>query len=128
MLSLIFGAYTSSQQSIQKVVGFALKFFSQCGEDLWDCIVEECQKVLSASSRTLFLLSRLDTFGKWVSVATLRSLESNAVPEHLQAEPVNRKHSSSLCSLHKSPDFLFSSKGSCFVCYIGYAPCRNRLP
>jgi len=31
-------------QSIQKVVGFALKFFSQCGEDLWDCIVEECQK------------------------------------------------------------------------------------
>ena len=35
----------SSQQSIQKVVGFALKFFSQCGEDLWDCIVEDCQKV-----------------------------------------------------------------------------------
>lgn len=34
----------ASQQSIQKVVGFALKFFSQCGEDLWDCIVEECQK------------------------------------------------------------------------------------
>ncbi|KAJ7855911.1 CTD kinase subunit gamma CTK3-domain-containing protein [Mycena olivaceomarginata] len=34
----------ASQQSIQKVVGFAVKFFPPCGEDLWDCIVEECQK------------------------------------------------------------------------------------
>ncbi|KAI0782954.1 CTD kinase subunit gamma CTK3-domain-containing protein [Abortiporus biennis] len=34
----------ASQQSIQKVVGYALKFFSRCGEDLWDCIIEECQK------------------------------------------------------------------------------------
>ncbi|KAH0588363.1 CTD kinase subunit gamma [Termitomyces sp. J132] len=34
----------ASQQSIQKVVGFAVKYFSGCGEDLWDCIVEECQK------------------------------------------------------------------------------------
>ncbi|EMD32892.1 hypothetical protein CERSUDRAFT_57744 [Gelatoporia subvermispora B] len=34
----------ASQQSIQKVVGYALKYFSGCGEDLWDCIVEECQK------------------------------------------------------------------------------------
>ncbi|KAI0060581.1 hypothetical protein BV25DRAFT_1827763 [Artomyces pyxidatus] len=33
-----------SQQSIQKVVGYSLKFYAQCGEDLWDCIVEECQK------------------------------------------------------------------------------------
>lgn len=37
---------SSSQQSIQKVVGYALKYFSRCGEDLWDCIVEECQKVV----------------------------------------------------------------------------------
>ncbi|KAK7691384.1 hypothetical protein QCA50_004783 [Cerrena zonata] len=35
---------TASQQSIQKVVGYALKYFSSCGEDLWDCIIEECQK------------------------------------------------------------------------------------
>ncbi|KAF8589510.1 hypothetical protein K439DRAFT_1383407 [Ramaria rubella] len=35
---------TASQQSIQKIVTFALKYFSRCGEDLWDCIVEECQK------------------------------------------------------------------------------------
>ncbi|KAJ7644280.1 CTD kinase subunit gamma CTK3-domain-containing protein [Roridomyces roridus] len=34
----------ASQQSIQKVVGFAIKYFPPCGEDLWDCIVEECQK------------------------------------------------------------------------------------
>ncbi|KAJ7459681.1 CTD kinase subunit gamma CTK3-domain-containing protein [Mycena latifolia] len=34
----------ASQQSIQKVVGFAVKYFPPCGEDLWDCIVEECQK------------------------------------------------------------------------------------
>lgn len=34
----------ASQQSIQKVVGYALKYFAKCGEDLWDCIVEECQK------------------------------------------------------------------------------------
>ncbi|KAF8627750.1 hypothetical protein AX17_006117 [Amanita inopinata Kibby_2008] len=34
----------ASQQSIQKVVGFAVKYFPPCGEDLWDCVVEECQK------------------------------------------------------------------------------------
>ncbi|KAJ7164634.1 CTD kinase subunit gamma CTK3-domain-containing protein [Mycena crocata] len=35
---------TASQQSIQKVVGFAVKHFPACGEDLWDCIVEQCEK------------------------------------------------------------------------------------
>lgn len=34
---------------------------------------------------------RLDTFGKWIGIATLRSLGIGAVPEELQAEPVNRK-------------------------------------
>lgn len=34
---------------------------------------------------------RLDTFGKWIGIATLRSLEMGDVPEELQAEPVNRK-------------------------------------
>ena len=33
------------------MVGYALKYFSRCGEDLWECIVEECQKV-----RRFFLL------------------------------------------------------------------------
>ncbi|OAX33748.1 hypothetical protein K503DRAFT_859606, partial [Rhizopogon vinicolor AM-OR11-026] len=27
-----------------KLVAFALKCFSKCGEDLWECIIEECQK------------------------------------------------------------------------------------
>ena len=34
--------------------------------------------------------SRLEAFGKWVGIATLRSLELDAVPEELRAEPVNR--------------------------------------
>ena len=43
----IFASITvsSSQQSIQEVVAFALKYFTGCGEDLWECIIEECQKV-----------------------------------------------------------------------------------
>ncbi|KAI0262196.1 ARM repeat-containing protein [Gloeopeniophorella convolvens] len=32
---------------------------------------------------------RLDTFGKWIGIAALRSLEVSAVPEELQVEPVN---------------------------------------
>jgi hypothetical protein len=36
--------------------------------------------------------SRLEAFGKWVGIATLRSLELGAVPEELQAEPVNGTH------------------------------------
>jgi CTD kinase subunit gamma len=35
----------ASQQSIQTVVSYALKYGRKCGEDLWDCIVEECGKV-----------------------------------------------------------------------------------
>jgi hypothetical protein len=34
---------------------------------------------------------RLDTFGKWIGIATLRSLDVSDVPEDLQAEPVNRE-------------------------------------
>ena len=35
----------SSQQSIQKVVGFAAKHFHSCGEDIWNCIVEHTENV-----------------------------------------------------------------------------------
>ncbi|PCH35507.1 hypothetical protein WOLCODRAFT_125905 [Wolfiporia cocos MD-104 SS10] len=50
----------ASQQSIQKVVGFALKFYSGCGEDLWDCIVEECQKgSINNRINILYLLDSL---------------------------------------------------------------------
>ncbi|CAK5284427.1 unnamed protein product [Mycena citricolor] len=34
----------ASQQSISKVRNFAMKYFSSCGEDLWDCIVEQCER------------------------------------------------------------------------------------
>ncbi|KAJ3508088.1 hypothetical protein NLJ89_g5946 [Agrocybe chaxingu] len=42
----------ASQQSIQKVVGFAVKHFPPCGEDIWDCIVEETAKVQLTEIRT----------------------------------------------------------------------------
>ena len=34
---------------------------------------------------------RLDTLRKWVGIATLRSLNISAIPEELQAEPINCK-------------------------------------
>ncbi|KAH8110476.1 CTD kinase subunit gamma CTK3-domain-containing protein [Phellopilus nigrolimitatus] len=50
----------ASQQSIQKVVTYALKYFSRCGEDLWDCIVEECQKgTINTRINILYLLDSL---------------------------------------------------------------------
>ncbi|PFH47400.1 hypothetical protein AMATHDRAFT_152115 [Amanita thiersii Skay4041] len=50
----------ASQQSIQKVVGFAVKYFPPCGEDLWDCIVEECQKgSINARINILYFLDSL---------------------------------------------------------------------
>ncbi|RPD58067.1 hypothetical protein L226DRAFT_537354 [Lentinus tigrinus ALCF2SS1-7] len=50
----------ASQQSIKKIVGYALKYFSSCGEDLWDCIIEECQKgTLNNRINILYLLDSL---------------------------------------------------------------------
>ncbi|TDL22983.1 hypothetical protein BD410DRAFT_787796 [Rickenella mellea] len=50
----------ASQQSIQKVVTYALKYFSRCGEDLWDCLVEECQKgSINTRINILYLLDTL---------------------------------------------------------------------
>ncbi|KAK1217341.1 hypothetical protein PQX77_020002 [Marasmius sp. AFHP31] len=47
-------------ESIQKVVTFAVKNHSQCGEDLWDCIVEECQKgTINARINILYFLDSL---------------------------------------------------------------------
>ena len=34
----------ASAQSIQKVVGYAIKYGSRCGEDLWECVITECEK------------------------------------------------------------------------------------
>ncbi|KAF8608171.1 hypothetical protein BDV93DRAFT_519231 [Ceratobasidium sp. AG-I] len=50
----------ASQQSIQKIVGYALKHFARCGEDLWDCVMEECQKgSLNTRMNILHLLDNL---------------------------------------------------------------------
>jgi CTD kinase subunit gamma len=35
----------ASQQSIQKVVSFAVKYGAKCGEDLWECVGDEIGKV-----------------------------------------------------------------------------------
>lgn len=43
----------ASQQSIQKVVGYAIKYGSKCGEDLWECILEECAKVPTSVSYSI---------------------------------------------------------------------------
>ncbi|KAG8898284.1 hypothetical protein FRB99_007544, partial [Tulasnella sp. 403] len=34
----------ATQAAIQRAVTFAIKHFAKCGEDLWDCVLEECQK------------------------------------------------------------------------------------
>jgi hypothetical protein len=44
----------ASQQSIHKVVGYAIKYGSKCGEDLWECILEECGKVCALGHSYLF--------------------------------------------------------------------------
>jgi CTD kinase subunit gamma len=50
----------ATQQSIQKVVGFAVRYFPGCGEDLWDCIVEECSKgSLNSRINILYFLDSL---------------------------------------------------------------------
>jgi CTD kinase subunit gamma len=36
---------SASQQSIQIVVSYALKYASRCADDLWDVIMEQCGKV-----------------------------------------------------------------------------------
>ncbi|ELU36774.1 CTK3 domain-containing protein [Rhizoctonia solani AG-1 IA] len=47
----------ATQASIQKIVGYALKHYARCGEDLWDCVMEECQKggVTTPSSQAPYI-------------------------------------------------------------------------
>ncbi|KZT41888.1 hypothetical protein SISSUDRAFT_1069656 [Sistotremastrum suecicum HHB10207 ss-3] len=50
----------ASQQSIRGTVGYALKYFSRHGEDLWDCLLEECQNgTLNSRINILYLLDTL---------------------------------------------------------------------
>ncbi|KAH9812479.1 CTD kinase subunit gamma CTK3-domain-containing protein [Melampsora americana] len=51
---------SSSQNSIQTTIRFLLKHRSKCGEDLWDCLVEECQNAsLNARINILYLVDSL---------------------------------------------------------------------
>ncbi|KAG6815377.1 hypothetical protein H0H93_009994 [Arthromyces matolae] len=51
---------SASQQSIQRVVVYAIKNFAGCGEDLWDCILEECQKgTINSRINILYFLDSL---------------------------------------------------------------------
>jgi len=52
----------ASQQSIQKVVSYALKYGRKCGEDLWDCIVEECGKVEMRSLCSIIVSLKANNF------------------------------------------------------------------
>lgn len=38
---------TASQQSIMKVVDFAVRYAAVAAEDIWDCLLTECGKVSS---------------------------------------------------------------------------------
>lgn len=50
----------SSLASIQKVSSFAIKHGPKCADDLWDCLVEECESVsLNARINLLFFLDTL---------------------------------------------------------------------
>ncbi|KAG0146748.1 hypothetical protein CROQUDRAFT_656915 [Cronartium quercuum f. sp. fusiforme G11] len=51
---------SSSQNSIQTIIRFLFKHRSKCGEDLWDCLVEECQNAsLNARINILYLVDSL---------------------------------------------------------------------
>ncbi|KAK4705346.1 CTD kinase subunit gamma, partial [Phenoliferia sp. Uapishka_3] len=51
---------SSSLASIQRVSSFALKHGPKCGDDIWDCLVEECGQVtLNARINLLYFLDTL---------------------------------------------------------------------
>ncbi|KIR59392.1 CTD kinase subunit gamma [Cryptococcus bacillisporus CA1873] len=50
----------ASQQSIQKVTSFAINYGSRCGEDLWECVIEQCNKgTLNTRINILYFLDTL---------------------------------------------------------------------
>lgn len=50
----------ASQQAIAKVVDFAVKYASVAADDVWDCIISECEKAsLNTKLNILFLLDAL---------------------------------------------------------------------
>ena len=56
----LLGRLTSSLASITKVSSFALKHGPRCGDDIWDCLVDECSHVsLNARINLLYFLDSL---------------------------------------------------------------------
>ncbi|KAL1747441.1 CTD kinase subunit gamma CTK3-domain-containing protein [Schizophyllum fasciatum] len=50
----------ASQQSIQKVVNYAMKYFTVAGEDMWEVVIDECQKgSINARINILYFLDTL---------------------------------------------------------------------
>jgi len=78
----------ASQQSIQKVVGYALKYFSRCGEDLWDCIVEECQK--GSINNRINILYFLDSLCETSLLAKARSSADSSQNSSYYVDYVSR--------------------------------------
>jgi len=51
---------TASQQSIAKVVDYAIRYATSASDDIWDCIVSECYKTtLNSRLNLLFLIDAL---------------------------------------------------------------------
>jgi len=85
---------TASQQSIGKVVRYALKNFQKCGDDLWECIEEECQKgTLNTRINILYMLdslceSSLVAYGALQSQSQLHAASSGMTDDmRVQKEP-----------------------------------------
>ncbi|KAH8829046.1 CTD kinase subunit gamma CTK3-domain-containing protein [Flagelloscypha sp. PMI_526] len=75
----------ATQSSIQKVVGFAIKYFPPCGEDIWECIIEECKKG-SINSR-INILYFLDSLCE-----TCLLLKSRTQAYHPERQNVSRQY------------------------------------
>lgn len=50
----------ASQQSIQKIVTYALRYAHKCADNIWDCIMTECAK--ESANMRINLLFMLDVF------------------------------------------------------------------
>lgn len=50
----------ASEDSIRKIVAFALRYATRCADDLWDCVMTECAK--APSNTRINVLFMLDAF------------------------------------------------------------------
>ncbi|KAG8760946.1 hypothetical protein FRC14_000547 [Serendipita sp. 396] len=78
----------ASQSSIQEVVAFALKYYSKCGEDFWDCISQELRS--GSINMRINLLYFLDSLCE----ASAQSV-------------ANQRGKSSSSSIHRGPGLFY---------------------